>query len=125
MLSLPETTRKLKAFGVSCRYHQLADLCRSDAIPCKKVGNHWKIDPADLPAIAEQLGVHRNTVVSDMCTEKSVYTPKPVQPRKVTRYEISHHTTPEKAAAKIRERFGDEFIAELVDEALKQMGAAA
>lgn len=59
-------------------------------------------------AIADELGVHRNTIASDLCTEKSVRTQKTVQPRKA-RYEISEYTKPETAAQKIRDKFGDEF----------------
>lgn len=41
-----------------------------------------------------------------------MYTPK-MQQRKVIRYNLSNYTTPETAALKIREKFGDEFAAEL------------
>lgn len=59
-------------------------------------------------AIADELGVSRRTVNSDMCAEKSVMTQKPAQPRKAV-YQISEYTKPETAAQKIRDKFGEEF----------------
>ena len=64
--------------------------------------------------IADELGVHRNTVVSDLCTENSVITPKIVQEkRKVVGYRITEYTKAEVAAVKIRDILGDEFADEL------------
>ena len=65
--------------------------------------------------IADAVGVHRNTVSSDLnqCTEKSVQTEKPVQPRKVTQYTVTQYTKPETAAEKIRAKFGDDFALQL------------
>jgi predicted transcriptional regulator len=71
--------------------------------------------------IADELGVHRNTVNSDLCTKNEVYTKEIVhkEPRKVTQYKISQYTKPEVAAKKIREIFGDEF-ADRLDEELSR-----
>lgn len=65
--------------------------------------------------IAEELGVSRRTVCSDLdCAEKPVMTEKPAQqPRQRITYQITQYTKPETAARRIREVFGDEFANDL------------
>jgi len=64
--------------------------------------------------IADELGVSRRTVNSDISAENTVQTPKPAQEkRKVIQYTITQYTTPETAANKIRDKFGDEFADQL------------
>lgn len=66
--------------------------------------------------IAEETEVSIGTAHSDVCSEKSEYTPKTEQkPRKVIQYRISQYTKPETAARRIREVFGDEFAGALAE----------
>ena len=65
--------------------------------------------------IAEELGVSRPTIASDL-SEKSVRTEKTDKAkRKVKRYEISQYTKPETAANKIIATFGGGFAADLAN----------
>ena len=54
-----------------------------------------------LRAIAADADVSHMTV-KRRCNAKSVRTQKALQPRKVTKYTVTHYTKPETAAAKIR-----------------------
>ena len=58
--------------------------------------------------VADEVGISRNRI-SEIVSEKSVYTPKTDTKRKTVQYKISQYTTPETAAQKIRGTFGDEF----------------
>jgi len=60
---------------------------------------------------AEQLGVSRRTV-SDDVARNSIATDKPAKP-KWFGYSITKYTTPQTAANKIRDKFGDRFADEL------------
>ena len=65
-------------------------------------------------AIADELGVSQPTI-SDHLSGKRVQTQKADKaPRKVTQYTVTQYTTPETAALKIREKFGDEWAQKLV-----------
>lgn len=61
-----------------------------------------------LRAIAADADVSPQTVMR-RCSTKSVRTQKVEQPRKVTKYTVTHYTKPETAAAKIRGTFGNDF----------------
>ena len=65
--------------------------------------------------IADELGVHRNTVSSDLCTKNEVITEKVVHtPRKVIGYRITQYTKPKTAAIRIRDVFGDEWFGQFM-----------
>jgi DNA-binding XRE family transcriptional regulator len=64
-------------------------------------------------AIADELGVSRPTIVSDLVSENGVMTPKTDTHRERVTYQLSQYTKPETAARKIREKFGGEFANEL------------
>ena len=66
-------------------------------------------------AIADEVGISQKTV-SNILSDKSVITEKLLK-REILRYTVSSYTKPETAAAKIRDKFGDEF-ATLLKEAL-------
>ena len=62
---------------------------------------------------AEVLGVDQKTISRDL-GRNTVMTPKVSKPqRKRIIYQISQYTKPETAAQKIRDKFGDDFAAEL------------
>ena len=71
--------------------------------------------------IADRLGVNQRTVSSDL-EEKSVMTQKvSKEPRRRGVYQISQYTKPSTAAAKIREKFGDAFAADLAAEIMSDL----
>ena len=80
-----------------------------------KCANRQSAQTTKQQQIADAVGVHRNTVSSDLnqCTEKTVMTEKTVQPTKKTVYQINQYTKPETAAEKIRAKFGDDFALQL------------
>lgn len=58
-ITLNMLPRALAPYGASLTYTQAWRAVTNGQIPAERVGRKWKIDPADLPAIAQSLTVTR------------------------------------------------------------------